>query len=263
MKMRKNIIIFLLIIFFFLLFIIYKFYFNYKENYKGNNKESFIDEYTAIIVEPRKHKALSYVLHNFLINLSDNWNIIIMCGNNNKEFIENILENELYSFEERITLINLNVDNLTIDEYNNLLKSKDFYNNIPTEIFLIFQTDSVICEENKDLINKFINNDYDYVGAPWSNAVGNGGLSLRKKSKMLEIIEKCPKNDINEDIFFANSCINTKKPSIDEAKEFSVESLFSEKYFGVHKPWNYLNDIELKKTKNNCKSLNKLIELNK
>jgi len=143
------------------------------------------------------------------------------------------------------------------------VKSKDFYNNIPTEIILIFQTDSVICEENKDLINKFINNDYDYVGAPWSNAVGNGGLSLRKKSKMLEIIEKCPKNNINEDIFFANSCINTKKPSIDEAKEFSVESLFSENHFGVHKPWIHFNDIELKKTKNNCKSLNKLIELNK
>jgi hypothetical protein len=35
-------------------------------------------------------------------------------------------------------MINLNVDNLAINDYNKLLVSKVFYEKIPTEIFLIF-----------------------------------------------------------------------------------------------------------------------------
>ena len=58
------------------------------------------------------------------------------------------------------------------------LTSKEFYHNFPTEIFLIFQTDSVICNENKDLLDDFMK--YDYVGAQWKDAVGIGGFSLKK-----------------------------------------------------------------------------------
>ena len=32
-------------------------------------------KYTAIIVEPRCHKALSFVLQNFFENLSDEWGV--------------------------------------------------------------------------------------------------------------------------------------------------------------------------------------------
>ena len=229
----------------------------------SKKKENFENQYTAVIIEPRKHKALSLVLNNFLTNLSDEWNIIIMHGNQNEEYVNDIINNELSIFTNRISTFNLNVDNLTIDDYNNLLKDKNFYNNIPTEIFLIFQTDTIICEENKELINKFLN--YHYVGAPWmhmNGEVGNGGLSLRKKSKMLEIIEKCPNNGGNEDMYFAKTCIDIHKPNIEKAKEFSIESTYSEKSFGVHKPWLYLDENEIQKTKNSCKNLDKLIELN-
>ena len=49
---------------------------------KGGN-----NSYTAIIIEPRKHKALSFVLNNVLNNLNDSWNIIVFHGNLNKEYI--------------------------------------------------------------------------------------------------------------------------------------------------------------------------------
>ena len=62
---------------------------------------------------------------------------------------------------------------------------------IKTEMFLIFQTDTLIL--NKEKIYDFMN--YDYVGAPFNRNfnwrrnypltdfydVGNGGLSLRRK----------------------------------------------------------------------------------
>jgi hypothetical protein len=224
-------------------------------------KEGFDEKYTAIIVEPRKHKALSFVLKNALTNLPDNWNIVIMYGNQNKEFVMDIIDSDLSEYKERITAKNLNVDNLTIADYNDLLTTKDFYDNIPSEIFLIFQTDSVICGENNELLDDFLK--YDYVGAPWKDAVGNGGFSLRRKSKTLEIISKCKRGNENEDVYFANPCVNNFKPSMEKAKLFSVEAYYSDESFGVHKPWAYLNDDELEDKIKKCAPLKELWELNK
>jgi len=209
-------------------------------------------KYTAIIVEPREHKALDYVLTNFYNNLSEDWQIIIFHGKNNIEFIKNIIT----KFDKsRIKLINLKVENLSIIEYNKLFYSNWLYNNIPTETFLVFQVDTLICPQYKHLINDFLK--YDYVGAPWDenmtkhiinvyggkDPVGNGGLSIRKKSKMLEILNNHSTRHkegwlINEDVFF--SIHTTNKPSLEEAKNFSIEMLYNDKSFGVHKAYKYV-----------------------
>ena len=61
-------------------------------------------------------------------------------------YVKDIITNKLLNHISRIRLINLNVDNLTISDYNNLLVSRKFYNYIPTKIF---QTDTIICNEYK------------------------------------------------------------------------------------------------------------------
>jgi len=193
--------------------------------------------YTAIIVEPRNHKALPFVVNNVIDNLSNDWNVIIFHGNMNINYVNNIVKTS-----NRIKLHNLNVDNFTRNEYSRLLMTKSFYDNIPTEIFLIFQTDSMIFSKNKNYINRFL--QYDYVGAPWphlNNQIGNGGFSLRKKSKMIEILEKekIP-DDPNypEDLFFAlPKNVSLYKPSIEEAKYFSFECEFFSDTFACHQPW--------------------------
>lgn len=228
--------------------------------------ESFNNiKYTAVIIEPRKHKALKFVLENFAENLSNEWDIIIFHGNTNLEYIIKIIDSSsiLSSNKNRIKFINLNVDNLTIRNYNDLLVSKDFYDDIPTEIFLIFQTDTIICKNNKDLINKYIK--YDYTGAPWKDkVVGNGGLSIRKKSKMLEIIENCKYSNQPEDIYFSKACpeIYRNQPSFEEAKEFSVETVYNDISFGVHKPWRHLKESNFYKKNDFCEGLEELRDLN-
>jgi hypothetical protein len=220
--------------------------------------------YTAIIVEPRKHNALLFVLNNFLENLSDEWNIIIFHGNLNIDFLNIIINNNLVKYRSRISLVNLGVDNLTISDYNDLfIKNVDFYSHIPTETFLVFQTDTMIFNKNSHIINEFLN--YDYVGAPWPHQpkngqhVGNGGLSLRKKSKMLEIMEKETETYLPEDVFF--SCtdkVELYKPTIDEAKRFAIENIFSEISFGCHKGWNLNGDPRLHETYPEIKELEEL-----
>ena len=216
--------------------------------------------YTAVIIEPREHKALGFVLHNFFTNLSEEWGFILFHGNN-KEFIDNLFENELKPFLYRITFIKLNTDNLTSIQYNNICKNKNFYKCIPTDILLKFETDSIIL--NKDLINDFLK--YDYVGAPWLNGmVGNGGLSLRNKNKMIEICEKVQDFTDHEDNYFSyQTKVTLNKPSFIKAQTFSVETIFHEKSFGIHAPWKYLNKYELEFLINKYPDISTLIHLNK
>jgi hypothetical protein len=153
----------------------------------------------------------------------------------NKEFAQQIVHQ---LSNPRVQLKHLNINNFTKDEYSNYLKTnKAFYYSIPTETFLMFQTDSILFHKNKHLLKYFLK--YDYVGAPWVNReVGNGGLSLRKKSKMLEIIEKEPYNNQPEDVFFAsNKTVTLYKPSFQEATHFAVEGVYQPFTFGSHQPW--------------------------
>jgi hypothetical protein len=219
-------------------------------------------KYTAIIIEPRNHPSFKFVFTNFFENLSEEWSFIIFHGINNLKYIESFLK-DLKNTQNRVKLINLNKNNLETNEYNFLLKSINFYNNIPTEVFLLFQTDTLIIKENKNLINDFL--EYDYVGAPWvDEIVGNGGLSLRRKSKMIEIINDNNFNNFtNEDEFFCrqkNIILNT--PSFEKSKEFSVECVFYESPFGVHNFYNHLSVEECNFLINKYKDLLILKELN-
>jgi hypothetical protein len=138
------------------------------------------------------------------------------------------------------------------------------------------------------------------VGAPWKQyingdnddeCVGNGGLSLRKKTKMLEQLKlggytKQTGELFPEDIFFSNNKsvytngeyknnkINIKKPSVEIAKRFSVEGLFYATPVGIHKNWlkytytnsfgeqicNFIKDDEMKKLSETIYPLYDLIE---
>ena len=220
-------------------------------------------KYTAVIVEPREHKALEFVLRNFFLNLSDEWGFIIFHGNKNKDFIYNLFDTSLKEYKNRVyRLIQLNVDNLTGEQYNILCKSVSFYKCIDTNNLLLFQTDSIILD--KSMLDNYL--EYDYVGAPWINGmVGNGGLSLRRKSKMIEICEKVdPSYTLHEDNYFCyQNVVPLNKPSYEKAKSFSIETVFNEKSFGIHNAWRYLHRSQIDFLVNKYPDIATLIELNK
>ena len=237
-------------------------------------------KYTALIIEPREHKALEFVLNNFINNLNyDEWCFIILHGNLNKQFVLDIINNIDILRENnhhinnatnnKINLYNMNIDNINIDEYNSLLKNHNLYDIINTDKFLIFQTDTLILQEHKHIIYDFL--EYDYVGAPWKIStnewldgnIGNGGLSLRSKKHMVEIIEKVNNSSINEDIYFSmQTIVSLNKPTYEKAMEFSIETHFNEISFGVHKPWKYMNEDEWNYLTNRYPELITLQQLN-
>ena len=237
-------------------------------------------KYTAVIVEPRQHAAMQFVLNNFMTNLDNDWNFVIFHGTENENYVKDIIDIHLSTYKNRITLVNMGVKNMTVADYSMMFYEEELYKYIPTETFLVFQTDSIILKENKHKIRDFM--QYDYVGAPWPKhmgilgkmEVGNGGLSLRKKSKMLSLLpykEIAVENGkygkyLAEDQFFNGyhvRNVNIRRPALEKAKEFSVESFFCSQPFGVHKLWLGVTKNELEYMTQMYPDIATLIKLNK
>jgi len=212
--------------------------------------------YTAVLVDSRITDIYELVLENFYNRLDKRWNFMIFCTNINKDFLVNLINSKFSIDKYRTTVIALNIDYpISVDlnckgfvdyDYNKLVTDKTFYELIPTENILIFQLDTLLSDKYSNNIYDFL--EYDYVGAPWNhrNFGGNGGLSLRKKSKMLEsindksYISNIPNSYYHEDGYFCDyPYINT--PHKDIAKKFCVETVFYDKSVGIHKAFCVFN----------------------
>jgi len=228
----------------------------FQEKLKKYKIKSFDSNYSAVIMETREHKHLEVVIKNFMYFLNESnsdikWKLEIFHGNENKEFVYNLVSGidnvELHHIDYPSTI--------TIDDYSTTLTSSSFWNTITSDNILIFQTDTILLRNG---IDKFL--EYSYVGAPWikpkeEKFIGNGGLSFRKKQKMLEIINKHSSelidNMYNEDIFFCKYLKDNDVPSLELCKEFAVEDIYCKNPLGLHQP-----KIEPKKLK---KILNELL----
>jgi hypothetical protein len=183
-------------------------------------------KFGAVIVETRNIENIDKIIKNHTKFLSNEWEVI---------HIKNIQIND-------------------IRDYNNLLTSKSFWLNIPYDNILIFQSDSMLLRNG---IEEFL--EYDYVGAPWKfqNHGGNGGLSLRNKNAMIDILNKYPYNGYqNEDVYFSNvlNVMNKYKLAPREVcMKFSCETIFQLGTLGEHAIDKYLTEEECKLIRNQYK----------
>lgn len=135
---------------------------SYKEKLEGNDKLSF-DRCIEIFGKNRPIK-------------------VVIPSNISTDFYD--------SYGSLIEIVRVDGKNMeSVNSYSNMLCNKDFWNLFTDfEYILIYQTDCWVFEDKLDY---FIEMGYDWYGAPWpfwNNQVGNGGLSLRKVSKMIEIV---------------------------------------------------------------------------
>jgi hypothetical protein len=210
---------------------------------------------SAVIVEPRVHIYMEQVLLNVLKNLSNETKFYIFHGKLNKDLLEKKYNVEIQN--GKIILINMNISNMTRVEYSNMLTTVKFWEQISGENILIFQTDSCLCR-HIDTFDFELYKDYGFVGAPSRKTYPvpwqNGGLSLRKKSLMIQAIESKTSNESSwpEDKFFSVIKKHITNPATYElANKFSVEQFYFDKPFGIHSPWKYLRNDEWNKLKNN------------
>ena len=164
-------------------------------------------------------------------------------------------------FKFRVKRLNKEFFNGT-KTYNQLCKRHEFYSAFSEYLYmLVYQLDCWIFSDN---LEYFISLDYDYIGAPWfeldpekknmePTKCGNGGFSLRKIDKFLEVCEKYKEEaddeNIAEDVFFSSKS-EVKVSPVNVGMEFSFEvgpnRLFkmnnNKLPMGCHKP--YLFDFK-------------------
>lgn len=213
-------------------------------------------KYEAVFIECRCFPHIEFLIRNAIYKLGEEWSHTIVCGGTNYSYVLNIVNK--ISFNIRVIKINSN--NLSVTEYNKLLTSLNFWETLKGEKILIHQEDSLIFENN---IMDFVK--WDYIGAPLPlgsddtpNSVGNGGLSLRTRDIMIEVINKISPtktkynsstieymkvNKLNyppEDVYFSKNMqeLNIGKVADwNTASYFSSESHYNSNSFGGHKFW--------------------------
>lgn len=164
-------------------------HYNYIRSLNFNIKNNKINKNTAVIVEMRNHILLKPIIYNIMYNLEDKWNLHIFCGYNNYNYIKTNFNN--------IEITLLPFYNLSVNLYDYIFMNKFFWEKIENENILIFQIDSYLIDNPTNIL---LHNNYPFIGALHknihnnvsyltANKVGfNGGLSFRKKSYMLNII---------------------------------------------------------------------------
>lgn len=219
----------------------------------------------AIIVDPRYDELMEAVIRQHMFFLNPNgWNLMIISHASYADKIRADFPQCIFAeINESLVYFKDNKPNITIDGYNSIFLSPYFWSSLPSEHIFVFQKD---CFMYKMFDEKFM--EYDYVGARCvlftykdgtQFVITNGGLSLRKKTAMIDCInhinfEQLHKMFIvtdfeevknlykkNEDIFFSlvSSILNKNKPEHTIQPEFAVEAEYDILAAGHH-GWNKL-----------------------
>jgi len=206
---------------------------------------------TALICEPRKIDYLPKIIKQFQYVLK-NWNFVFYCGKDLKNYWKNILEN--------VEIRELNDNNFSPEQYNEFFKEKKLWESITGDFVLVFQADTWIHEDDKYNIDYFIKLNKSYIGGnmnyDWNELKResinpkyknfNGGLSLRKREDMINIINFMSKKENlsdesitdAEDVYFTIGCYKLGLPIGDdeESSYFAIHDIYKDKWFGFHNP---------------------------
>lgn len=187
-----------------------------------------------VMISGSPYWQLPAVMRNFARFLDADWNFYLFSLANNRAFIEREFDNW------DIAKLLGDMPRLDVHSYNLLFFNPEFWLTFKEETLLFAQEDCIAC---KPLDPEFLK--YDFIGAPCGDMTTfNGGLSLRKRSTILECLDRYgPWAGMeNEDVFFCKALRQMIKegnrdvmlPEGDVAIRFSVESFYHELPFGMH-----------------------------
>jgi hypothetical protein len=131
---------------------------------------------------------------------------------------------------------------------NDTLRLEHFWAALSAENLLFIDHNTIICRPIND---SYLEYDYiaplwaaDYIN-PWCR-FGDGAISFRHKSKMLEICQTCNTRSTlieSEDTFFSIMLrLEGQKYRLPEdhiAAEFAVQSVYHSKPFALHRAWEF------------------------
>jgi cell division protein FtsB len=148
----------------------------------------------AVIIETRFRTNLIPLILHFSGVLGPSWPILIYTSMESVgQFSASAALNRyLKSGTVQIRMLPQTVLFTNSDSVNEFMTTKWLWEDLaPAEHILIFQSDSMLCANAARSVDDYF--IYDFVGAPIAKDLGkgyNGGLSLRKRSTIISILER-------------------------------------------------------------------------
>jgi hypothetical protein len=147
----------------------------------------------ALLIENRSNPILAPLLLHFMSVVPPDWRFRFMGSIESVEFINKsrAVRDAVEMGKLDLTYIPANMTTGSQEEISTFLTTLWLYEVVlqPAEWLLIFQTDSMLCANSRQSLNSWL--EYDWVGAPWNpngRFGGNGGLSLRKVSAIIDVL---------------------------------------------------------------------------
>lgn len=196
-------------------------------------------------IEFRKLDWIQYVLYQVAhVYGNTDTSLYIVHGRSNKHYIQEILKDWT-----NVQYIQYPYDNINREQYAELCCDPKFYKHFKTQFVLKIEWDSFIRKKIPEIFFTF-----SYVGAPWTGfpneypknphkqvgnkLVGNGGFSLRKVSRMIDVCTKHAKPEhLGEDVHITNCLSQDELPTVEQARQFSVEWIYHPDPVGFHQVW--------------------------
>ncbi len=158
---------------------------------------------TALILDPRYDPLMSAVICNFMRFLNRcQWNLVIISAQENQQQIETDCPNALFiPICPTYIYWKNGQPNITIDSYNEIFLSIQFWKQIPFDNILVFQKDCFMYQ----MFQESVVLSFDFIGATCGclEDIGygilciNGGCSFRKKQTMIQCLQQVDWHRIN------------------------------------------------------------------
>jgi hypothetical protein len=191
-----------------------------------------------VFVERREHPNLEFCLQNAAY-YARGFTIHIVCSKANLEFIKKICGSQLENIHLHVEWDNVGTPEQGRLEYNELLKTRRFWEMFSEEYILTMETDSYLLKPIPASIFQ-----YDYIASKWPwlpTEPGGGGLSWRKVSMMLDIYDRSSSNPPMQDSFASDGVklLGYTYPDIQTNMNYFTEALCSPSAIGTHQWWTF------------------------
>ncbi|KAJ4391967.1 hypothetical protein N0V93_005587 [Gnomoniopsis smithogilvyi] len=157
----------------------------------------------ALLIENRSNPILAPLMLHFMSVVPPDWRFRFMGSVESVEFINKsvAIREQVNAGKLDLTYIPSNMSVASQEEISRFLTNLWMYETVlaPAEWLLIFQTDSILCANARRNLNDYL--EYDWIGAPWQPGArfgGNGGLSIRRVSAIIDVLRSQTRADFSE-----------------------------------------------------------------
>ncbi|KAJ6264990.1 hypothetical protein Dda_1145 [Drechslerella dactyloides] len=201
----------------------------------------------ALLVETRPLGHLAPLLLHMITVVPPEWRFLFL---GSKESVEHLNASLPVQLHERSGKLDLKLlpDNVTVSTLEQTFQTFTnlwFYEEVVggargVEHLLVFQADSILCANSDHSLNDWL--EYDWVGAPWNlkdSFGGNGGLSLRKISRIRQVLsfqQRLPDSESDDAWLISRLGLlpGANMATPDQEAEFSVENIWHQSPMGYH-----------------------------